>query len=294
MRVKEFCKKYKKALMHLLVLLVVAILLSGLVFLILFLTDVLQITSNGLQFNLPLFETIKDQWWSYLLYFLLQVVLTVVLCFVPGTSMAFIMVGVGLWGSTWQTFLLVFAGVVTSSLLMDFIGRFGGVAIIKRLFGEEDYNNGKMVLREKGAVYLPIMYLFPMFPDDMLCCLAGLTRIKIWYHLLIIILCRGVGVATIVYGIDLIPFETFTTFWDWIVFITVGIIWVYLIFKAARYIDKKLTVILKDKKDAFDKKIMGDSSELNEVTTSTTISESKQNDKISEEKEIKNENKIEE
>ena len=288
MRVKEFCKKYKKALIHLLILLAVALLLSGLIFLILFLTDVLQITNNGLQFNLPLFETIKDQRRSYLLYFLLQVVLTVILCFVPGTSMAFIMVGVGLWGSTWQTYLLVFAGVVASSLLMDFIGRFGGVAIIKRLFGEEDYNNGKMILKEKGAVYLPIMYLFPMFPDDMLCCLAGLTRIKIWYHLLIILLCRGVGIATIVYGIDLIPFETFTTFWDWIIFITVAIIWVYLIFKAARYIDKKLTVILKDKKAAFDKKIMGDSSELEEkIEPSNTKNSQELTSKSEDQKETK-------
>ena len=270
MRVKEFCKKYKKALINLLILLVVALVASGLIFLVLFLTDVLRIApGGGLEFNLPLFDKIKNEWYSYLLYFVLQVISTVILCFVPGTSMAFIMLGVGLWGSTWQTFLLVFAGVVTSSLLMDFLGRFGGVAIIKKLFGEDEYNKGKLILREKGAVYLPIMYLFPMFPDDMLCCLAGLTRIKLWYHLLIILLCRGVGIVTIVFGIDLIPFAEFDTFWEWIVFITVAIIWVYLIFKAARYVDKKLTVLLKDKKEAFDRKIMGDSSELDKIDEET-------------------------
>ena len=78
--------------------------------------------------------------------------------------MTFILVGVAMFGATWQTFLLCFAGVITSSFLMDILGRFGGSKIIIKLIGEEDYLKAEKLIKEKGISYLPLFYLFPAFP----------------------------------------------------------------------------------------------------------------------------------
>ncbi len=245
-RLHEFWNQYQDSLRKIILFLAVCILLSCLVFLILYLTKVIQF-DNGLVFNSALFENIKTEWYGYLTFFLIQVIVTVLLCFAPGGSATFIALGVVLYGPTWQCFLLVFSGVIASSLLMDLLGRFGGSFLLQKLFSKADYDKGMALLQEKGIVYLPVMYLLPVFPDDLLCCLAGMSKIKFWYHTLIILLCRGVGCATIVFGISLIPYQEFTTPWEWIQAITIVLFWVILLFYLARLIDKKLTAYLKKK-----------------------------------------------
>ena len=126
----------------------------------------------------------------------------------PGGTTTFIALAVVLFGTNYKSFLVLYLGVIASSVLMDLIGRFGGAKIVKKMFGEEDFNKGEKILKEKGVIYLPCMYLFPLFPDDLLCCIAGISKINFWYHLLIICLCRGIGVATIVFGLELIPYKS--------------------------------------------------------------------------------------
>ena len=55
-----------------------------------------------------------------------------------------------------------------------------------------------------------------------------------------IVLGRGIGILTIVFGFSLIPFEDFTTLYDWIVFITVCIVWIFIIFHFANKLSKKI------------------------------------------------------
>lgn len=239
-KIKDFFHKRKSALIKTAILLGITIGASLLVFLILFLTGIITF-DGGFGFNNELFESFKGAWWGYLVFFLLQVTLTILLAFAPGGTTTFIALGIFLYGPTWVTFLLVFSGVLVSSLLMDLLGRFGGVKLVKKLFGEEDYNKGFGILREKGTAYLPFMYLFPIFPDDLMCCLGGMAKIKFWYHALIIFLCRGIGIAVIIFGIDIIPYETFTTPYEWIVAITVCLVWVALAFYFSRLLDKWLS-----------------------------------------------------
>ncbi len=256
-----FFKKYKKPIIKILILLAIAILISALVLVIMRLTGVITV-DDGLKFNAELFSVFTTSWYGYLLFYLIQVAGTLLLCFAPVGTSAFIALGVILYGPTVYTFLLLYAGVITSSVLMDLIGRFGGSRLVKRIFGDDEFKKGKKILQEKGTIYLPAMYLFPLFPDDVLCCLAGTIKLNFWYHLLIIVLCRGVGVATILFGLNIIPYKDFTTAWEWIVAITVIAVWIYLIFKAARYIDKKYTIYRKNKIENENQKIAEQSEEI--------------------------------
>lgn len=191
--------------------------------------------------------------WGWVIFLLLQVVTTTLLCFVPATSMVFITVGVILFGATWQSFLLCFTGVLISSICMDLIGRFGGSKLIIKLIGEKSYNDAISLLETKGIVYVPIMYLLPIFPDDAICMCVGALKMKWWVHYIEILLCRGIGCATIVFGLNLLPsalIQNLKAFnwsfigshiWDYITMITVMVFWVVVLLYLAGKLDKWLS-----------------------------------------------------
>ena len=199
--------------------------------------------------------------WGWIVFLLLQVLCTCLLCVVPGTSMTFITVGIILFGANWKTFLLCFSGVIIASVLMDLIGRFGGSRLIIKLIGQKSYNETFDLIQEKGMVYVPVMYLLPIFPDDFICMICGSLRVKFWIHLIEIVLCRGIGCATIVFGVSILPEELISgiksfnwTFisshlWDYITMITVLAFWVIVLLFIARKVDVFLSKRLKNKKN---------------------------------------------
>lgn len=183
--------------------------------------------------------------WGIAVFMTINTLTTVLLCFVPAVSMTFITLGVVLYGANVKTFIICFSCVFLSSVLMDLIGRFGGVKAIKKLIGEKDYNEAKDLVKEKGMVYVPFMYLLPIFPDDAICMVCGATKIKFWLHCLYILICRGIGCGTIVFGIDLLP-EEVTTFtstnpWDYLRVVAIIIFGLALLLFIARRLDKWLS-----------------------------------------------------
>ncbi|MCR4661709.1 MAG: VTT domain-containing protein [Clostridia bacterium] len=191
--------------------------------------------------------------WGWIVFLLLQILCTSILCFVPAVSMTFITVGIILFGANWKTFLLCFSGVILASIIMDLIGRFGGSKLIVKLIGQKSYDDALVLIQTKGIVYVPVFYLLPVFPDDAICMICGSLRVKFWIHLIEIFLCRGIGCATIVFGISILPtdlisalktFDTefiFAHLWDYITMITVLIFWIIVLLFVARKIDIYLT-----------------------------------------------------
>jgi uncharacterized membrane protein YdjX (TVP38/TMEM64 family) len=82
--------------------------------------------------------------------------------------------------------------------------------------------------------------MFPIFPDDALVMMAGTLKMKMKVFIPSIIIGRGLGIATIVFGFAIIPFDTFTSVYDWLVFITVCGIWIFMIFKMAHKLNEKI------------------------------------------------------
>lgn len=230
----------KKVIFKLLLLLGGLVLVSSVFLGVLFASGVI-VYDNGFTLNTALFDSLKGEWYIYIVFFLLQIVVTALLSFVPATSMLFIGLGVVLFGGTWECFVLCGSGVIVSSVLMDLLGRFGGAKIITKIFSKEDYDKATNLIATKGLVYLPIMYLLPIFPDDAICAIAGLSKVKFWYHLLCIVICRGIGVATIVFGLNLIPFETFTSFYDYLLLGSCLIVYLLTLLFIANKIDRYLT-----------------------------------------------------
>ena len=241
---KEKLKKYLKILI---VLLVVASISVGLFFILraFGLTDI-NLLKDWLKKTGP---------WAIISYVVLRVVCTIFLSFMPACSMIFDLLSLAVFDylPPFVIFLICFASVVITSIVMDLIGRFGGNKAIIKILGQKDYDEAKDLIQEKGMVYVPVMYLLPIFPDDAICMVSGVTKMNFWIHLLEIILCRGIGCATVIFGVQIIPPEvsSFTSrnIVDYLRVAVLIVAYLGLLLFLTRKVDKWLTKFLKKKKE---------------------------------------------
>lgn len=121
--------------------------------------------------------------YSHLCLFFVQF-LSVVLAPIPSNVTS---VAGGLLFGTWPSFFLTYAAVVAGSLLVFTLARGLGQDFADRLVSRKLSEKYQAVLETKAPVFLTLAFLFPFFPDDILCILAGVTRIS-WQHFLAIVL----------------------------------------------------------------------------------------------------------
>ncbi len=173
----------------------------------------------------------KSGKWMPIVYTVLQF-LQVVLLPIPGfVSTA---VGVALFGP-FASMLYSVMGVVLGSLLAFYIGRKFGYKAAKWIVGEEDLNKWMNRVKGKDYLILTIMFILPLFPDDVLCFVAGLSSMSSIYFLTVVVLSRIIGIAATCYSVNLIPFNTWwgILIWFCIVALVVGL-FIYLY----KHIDK--------------------------------------------------------
>lgn len=240
--IKQFFKSNKKTIINLLILTLIVLLLSVVAAVILYAFDIINF-DDGIQLNLSVFDKFKNSWYGWLIVLAAQVVLTTVLCFLPGTTMMFIVLIQTLYDTAWEAFLLSFTGVLLSSLIMYLTGKYGGRKLCEKVLGENDCERATNLLKHKGMAFFPVMMLFPMFPDDALVMIAGTLDMPLKWFIPSIVIGRGIGVATIVFGIGSIPYEKFTTPLHWILFILAAVAVLVGVFflanKLNKYLDSK-------------------------------------------------------
>ncbi len=238
-KIIDFIKEKRQTLIKIGVLALIIAGVTGLTLLVLYLANVITF-EDGLSFNIELFDSFKNTWYGAVLIVVLQTVLTMVLCFVPAISMAFIVLISTLYPMPIVAFLLSFASVMLSSGILYILGRFGGYKLCVKLLGEEDCKKSLDLLRNNGTVYFPLMMMFPIFPDDALVMIAGTIKMKLTWFIPSILIGRSIGIFTIVYGLDIIPFDKFTGVYDWFLLITACAFWLIIIFYLAGKLNKKM------------------------------------------------------
>ena len=202
---------------------------------------IIYYTDDGMQLNGELFDDFTTSWYGAVIIILLQIVITNLLCFIPGASMAFIMLISAMYENPWFAFLISFTGVMLSSTIMYVLGRVGGYAICKKMLGEDDCNKASELLNHKGVIYFPLMMMFPIFPDDALVMIAGTLKMSLKWFIPSIVIGRGIGIATIIFGFSIVPFDKFTSAWHWIGFIALCIILICLVFLFAFKFNKMMS-----------------------------------------------------
>lgn len=148
---------------------------------------------SGLQDYLTAFSP-----YSHLVFFLLQLA-SVIIAPIPSNVTA--LAGSLLFGALFA-FLLTWAAVVLGSFVVFLLARRLGQAFVDRFVSQTLSDRYLEVIHRKRDVFLAMAFLFPFFPDDILCILAGLTEISLPRFLVLVILFRpwGLLVASAVGG----------------------------------------------------------------------------------------------
>ena len=127
--------------------------------------------------------------YAQLWFFVLQL-LSVVLAPIPSNITA--LAGGVLFGM-WTAFLLTWAAVFLGSLLVFWLARVLGRSFADRVVSRRLSEKYQSVIRSKTTVFLVLAFLFPYFPDDVLCILAGVTDISFRRFALIVLVTRPWG-----------------------------------------------------------------------------------------------------
>ena len=127
--------------------------------------------------------------WSHLVYFLIQLA-SVIVAPIPSNITA--AVGAVLFG-LWPSFLLTWAAVAAGSALVFLLARALGQKFADQFVSQKLSDKYLDVIRRKRDVFLALAFLFPFFPDDLLCILAGLTDISFRRFFILVLLTRPWG-----------------------------------------------------------------------------------------------------
>lgn len=127
--------------------------------------------------------------YSHLFFFLVQL-LSVVVAPIPSNVTA--LAGAVLFG-LWPAFLLTWLAVSVGSVLVFCLARALGQGFVERLVSRRVADKYLDVIRRKQDIFLILTMLFPFFPDDVICILAGLTNIPLRRFVVIVVLTRPWG-----------------------------------------------------------------------------------------------------
>ena len=162
---------------------------------------------------------------TVLLFVLLQFLQVVVL---PIPSTVTVVAGALLFGPLLGS-LYSLAGIVLGSLVAFLVGRYAGHKVVGWLIGRETLEKWLKKIKGKDKLLLTAMFLLPVFPDDVLCFVAGLSSMSLVYFLIVIILSRIFAIFTTSYSISLIPFDTWWGLLIWgVLIVAVIVLFVFL------------------------------------------------------------------
>ena len=135
-----------------------------------------------------------------------------------------------LFGPT-KAFLCSLVGVILGSITAFLIGRKVGYKAVAWIVGKEDLDKWLKKMKGKDNFILTAMFVLPLFPDDILCFIAGLSSMSWQYFVAMTVIARALGIAGTCYSLNFIPFNTWWGILIWIVLFALVIAAFVLLYK---------------------------------------------------------------
>lgn len=129
--------------------------------------------------------------WAGATYFLLQMMTVIVAPIPSNISMMAGALALGFW----PAMILGVLAVIVGSVIVFMAARKLGRKAVMRLVDRGVMDKYLPVIEEKQDMFLFLTLLFPFFPDDALCILAGLTAIPLKRFVIIMALTRPWGLV---------------------------------------------------------------------------------------------------
>lgn len=134
-----------------------------------------------------------------LVFMLIQIV-QVVFPFLPGGIST--VAGVVIFGA-WRGFLYNYFSICLGSILVFILSRKYGSDFVKNIIKEKNYNKYSQWINKgrRFERFFASAIFFPGFPDDVLCYMAGLTKMRLGRFIAIILLGKPLSIAVYSMGI---------------------------------------------------------------------------------------------
>lgn len=172
--------------------------------------------------------------YSHLVFFIIQLA-SIIIAPIPSNLTA---AAGGLLFGTTAAFLLSTAATILGSVIVFQLSRTLGGPFVSHFISQGNLNRYGEVLRKKRDTFLLLAFLFPFFPDDLICIMAGLTQISFRRFLFLVVIGRpwGLLAAAAVGGSTLqIPLEGM---------VLLGLAGLVILILAMRYGDRFEDVII--------------------------------------------------
>lgn len=181
----------------------VKILLITLIIIILSTCCCILVNALGLD-NMSKLQTIVNNGFTGAIIYILLLILQVV--FIPINSLMLIVPAILLFGAL-KAFLLSMVALVVGSAISYYLGKIFGISLISWIMGKDRAISLQKKLGNNGKFLLPIFFLIPIFPDEVMCMLAGLSKINFIYFIIVIIITRAIDLASTCFIGAIIPFR---------------------------------------------------------------------------------------
>ena len=126
--------------------------------------------------------------------FVLIQVLQVVIAPIPGQAAAF--AGGFIFGF-WKGWALTTLELLIGSLIAMSLARLLGISLVRKIVPESIIQRFDSVISDGGYMTFFMIFLLPALPDDAVCFLAGLTKLKLLPLSLVCLLGRAPGMAVL-------------------------------------------------------------------------------------------------
>ena len=169
--------------------------------------------------------------WCRIVYMFIQFLQVT---FLPIPAMITTIAGTLIFGP-WETVLMSIVAIMLGRIFAFWLGRKFGMPIVKWMVGEDDANKWSQVLGRGKYTYF-LMLLFPLFPDDILCMIAGITTMSWKFYIIanaIAVVITNFAMCFFASG-ELVPFSG----WGIPVWIVLGVLLVGAIIFSFKYKDK--------------------------------------------------------
>ena len=160
-----------------------------------------------------------------MIYILMQIVQVL---FLPLPGIFSILGAIRLFGAFWAA-LYSYIGAVLGSYIAFLIGKKWGNKGVAWLVGEERFEKWRLRMKGRDNLIITTMFLLPLFPDDILCFLSGVSTMSMKYFFIMILFTRAISIFATAYSVALIPLNTWWGILIWgVVFVLFSVAFIFL------------------------------------------------------------------